>query len=1502
MAGFADLSTNPGPSPFASLQGGSSDTVSTPPEIVQGTADAKALLDIGPDQEALLNGWEKLAQQHKDTATVFGVDSMRMQAAASSRENELRGLANLNAKSGPEFDPTGEIAQGTALLAQQTVNEDLNSRAKYALEQDTMKTIQQLALSDPIQAQIMQDNIQHGGPLDVARDYLAKRMLLSQAVTKAEGDQHKRNLLESAADTILGALPLRSNWIRAGNVNLDDHVKNWYDRLWSGQREPTEANSLWQMPTSQFSEYLPGFVDQVKNNTSFFGYESKAAELNVLKEYADSTPGVWGHSLTAGLDAVGLIPFGKIGSAIGYMAKAGARREAVNLFADAVLKSGAEAAPELTNNALPGIMATSPQVSRVGLGMSSADALARSQELIDKYIPKIQTQRFATQEEYKAAVMNTINELDAATGNYKMVDIQPARRELPGGIQVSEVAGIVGRKNGLGFARESDAIGAMSKLGMEGEAIQDSSGQWFMKVTKGVKESGFYTSNVKDAGVSNIVSRFSLGSRNLLDEFTYGLGVQAEGAQQRIGTEFGNYLKKSIGKLKQDEFKSLASVLQYSQESAVWLDRNTFDSAYSRTFGKTPREAEWNAYQAIRDAYDLDYGLRNTVEYQKRFIKGMENVNILGQGVKVDDANAFVSRDFSKARSNMRAYDVSSGTLYNKSNPLTEEVIADLKEKGYVLVETEGSHAVGPNSRVRAFLGKASDIQTGPLKPIQLGYKEGGHRFYKAKAFVKQAVEDTAEDGTKYLRAPATFTAGTKAEMKAFARDMEKARGLVKDNPNIPVGELQARMEGSTIPFDAEEFLQKVDSGEYSLDHPFEAVDDRSMPSAYLDTSRDLFDREMVGFGDTYQNMYTGSKGEILKDYKGLTAATLDPYQSINRTLSNITRNVSFTDYKLSTIERWANNFKPYLDVAGEHSGMSPEFVFSNSSFKRDTPDALKQAGEGQRDAIRRTLGWKGERELALESMSNRMAEKLAGDTPGLRDHFVDAARNWLSTNNPVQFLRGMSFDMYLGFFNPNQIFTQISTAVAANAMRPQSFPKVVASMLPTAAAMQAKAADWMLDDLAKKGLSKLAGFGSDEEFKLYMKTMYNSGLLDLGHGHTLIGEYGSHVSTTAWGKVQQVREAGRFFFNNAEKVNLMTAYRIAWDELAQGQSISVLKSNDFARRVYARATDYGFGMQRGAQAVWQRGLLGVPTQFFAYNARMLEAMFSKTFTPSQRLNLFLSQAFLYGSAGVPLGSVVADYLKSKTGQAPQVGTPWSVADRGMLDNIIHMVSGVDVLAGKRLASGDFVADTIESIMGHSQYGEVSTADMLGGASFNLWAGVSKDLVDWVKYTIAESGQPGAEAMSREAALNVFKHISVVNNASKAYHIYKYGNIVSKTGGILLDDLPKADAVAIMLGFQPGEQNQLNAVMNYNKHNQEEVDDAAKQLNGYRSRYLNEPDNRDQIRQEINLYSQILKPSVRQAALKKINKDGKSLFKSAGERAQQITQVNEGVNNDGQSN
>lgn len=1513
--------------PFAGPNQPGAETPNVNPDRVRRTAQLASLANLDPESSAgqIFQALDDKAAVYEEQISRYGEDVVRNEAAMRDQDNRLEGLGNLlqDELQGPE------VREGAAAAYNYIAGQDATDARNYALERQAVENLQNLAASgDVTQARVIMQNVENGDALDVVRDYTAKQMILQNMLEQAQITAEDQPWFRDLADFALAAVPLNAA-SRTGNVDVDKSVTHWYDSFFSGQRFRRESEALWDMPIEEFSQFVSGdFIKNLRENSTLLGYTNNTEAMELIRGLVDTTPSAtetnaWNLLDVASIPGVESVAKG-VGKAAFSMSSSMIRNGARNELAQATAKNaldiittGAErtmlSPEEVTGNLAVGAVNPNPNVG-VGVATQAGEAMARGAALLQSRMEMVAQGRL-TQAELEHARDVIVQRFERQYDReIKDVNIDDSN-ELTNGSRTYRIIFTMGKKSGGGFANETMAERYLNSVGMPGRAVQDESGAWFAQVVKDMSETGFYTEllNVQTPSPA----RFVLNARNVGDIDLQNAGQVAGNLRNRILGAIVEPYQKKFQTLSRNERDSLAQVIQAGETNAHWFTPDEFDTMYQRSYSRRPTGKEIEAYQAARDINDIEFALRNDDIYKQKVIKGFQTITFDTQGITVR-GNAIVDRELKEIPKG-RIYDITSDQHYAAGlrHEMTQKTWDRLRGQGYIVVTSEAPVRMADGTRIKTFLMKSKDAVVENLERQQVQYRPGGHRMYRGKYFVKQTVKGVQPDTMReFLDNPNTYIAAeTRGEAKFWSDRMEAARQAYKNGDDLSV--IDEILGGHAGLPDAKAFVKGMEDGTFGKDTKFDTYFDREMPDEYLSDGAqvEFLDEDDFGFNGflrTNGRMYTGRKGEQLVDYAGEKAPLLDPYETINRSLQNIASLSSFGDYKIQSVERWMKTFGKLIDRRDMPEGMTDMRLFMEAPLTKGGNEArerLRSAALAQRQIIKRTLGWKTENDLRAEAYTRRLGDWVAGDrVDGLLPNARKALVSWTQDTNPISALRGFAFDLKLGMFNIGQLPLQLSTAVAATALSPKRGMQGWAMIAPMRFALGGRsltkeALENRLDEMVSRGVHNIGGFKTGREFKDFAKSAINSGFFDLGGTHGLMDHYGPHAALDGFNSgVSKVREAGRFFFFEAERWNRIVSWRIAWDEALEGGA--KVGSPEFNKLLAGRAEDYSFSMSRESQAWWQKGLLSIPTQFWAYNARMMEAMTVGNFTWAQKRRLMLSQTLLYGSAGLPITGAVSQLLKNGSGETPQLDAedPFekllATADRGLIDQAVLSFTGADVSVGGRIGSGDWAVDTVRNIFGLSQYGEVSAADVLGGATFSIMGKVGTDILKpVVEYVTAESGDE-TNPMTRDSLLRLASNISTVGNITKALMVYNYGIYRTNTGTTSITDLPSQTAFAVALGIAPAEMEEITTMMSHFKDKSKQVDEAAKIINNYRTDLLNRPDQQATLQEDINAFVRLLPPDVRMRALQRASETvDPSLYASLTERLEREKAQEDGFAN-----
>lgn len=1500
----------------------------------------------------------KTAQFASDAAEINSDTSMRMQVAQQQQQTQVNAAFDMYRNPNTAFLNNNWMTQQNPDLTPDKYNQVFQSaaqkmaadRVNYALEQEAVNNMQQLAMSGRYsEARLLLDNMENGDANETVRDMNTKEMLLATAVQKAQVASDEEGWFSHLLYALSSQLPLKYTG-DIENVDIDKGVKHWYDYIVTGNRIQEESDNLWNMNVGDFANYMPKLIANVRSNSTFMGIEGKEQELSILsKIYRPPSPA--SSNLSNTIDNLGfvaaVVPFGKIGSIAGAMTRLGARSASEGVFAKAyttLLTDGAETAAkvtgvtptELESAILPSaVNPTKDFTGTVAISNNVSNTLARMRMGFQDLFPGLSNPERLSPQEWEAAKQTAFDRLDQEFGDRSVQDYDVISKDLAGGSKVRSVVATLGKKDGTGFVsqksaqRFADSLAETTSLArpvtpvqdlVSGETtlVPDQSGQWFVKLERPIIETGFYSDTVTPRA-TGWLSRFFRSDAAIGDVDLSGMAQRSVNNKAGMLNRMQKGWAKTINGLAGDERATLKQVLALGESQGKWFTDEFLNELYDRSIGRYATDKEINAYHTAREINDFEYALRNDEVYKTKFTQGMQTVSLdTGQGL-IDRFNGWVN-DLGD-RPNGRVYDTATGTHYATSGAdgftIDPDTWSQLGADGRKLVTLEQGMKLGDGTTVRHFLASPKEIEAEALREDQLGYRAGGHRFYDTDWYIKQANLGTQPDtGAKFLLNPLTVaTTRTQAEGSTLVDSLEKLReAYLKNDPLAMDQVIEDHNLGHIVSADSARDL--FESGKWGKDTPFELLYDRDVPQAQLvnkgledfTTNEGPLENLLGGQG----RMYYSQKGPHLPDFYGDKAPILDPFQSINRALVNVANMSSLSDYKLTAIGRWVDTFGRYLDgaIPDEASDM---MKFQKGQFVPPKNPAVRtaiQAAQAQRDIISRTLGWRTEQDVASDAWQQGVYKWVLGDDPySLRHQLLKGPLNWWQNSNPKAALMGMGFDMKLGMFNPAQWPLQISKMAASVAIN----PKYGAMGMWTAPflrfAMTDAGTDNAMDYITKiPGWMKASGFDSAQEAKMFLRSAQKNGFFDVGSQHLMINSGGPNAALGSVGAAwDDFRQAGRFFFKDSEVWDRTVSWRTGWG-LAKDADPSafeaMLKGDDFAKSKFLNdvafyAEKNNLRMSVASSSAWQRGWMSVPTQFFSYQARMMETMLGSDFTLGQKARLLTSQAVLYGTAGVPLASWATDWWNAQKGQAPEIGTPGSFVQRGLLDNAIYGLLGQDINASERLGTGKFLSDYFRDIAGLSQYGQKSFLQIAAGASGGVGSSLYSASTDLLKYAQAETGGDTNRPLVMDTLTRLASNISTINNFLKARIVWRYGaEIHPTTGTVVTGGLPSQEAFATMLGFSSGREQTLGAAAAFNKNFQNDVQDAVKTIRNYRMQALQEPDKMQEKSDEINAFVRLLDPDVRAAALKQVHKQvPPSMYDSFTQRVERTQALEQQIQN-----
>ena len=1393
-----------------------------------------------------------------------------------------------------------EIGVGAQIALQQSVSDPHNTRS--ALEQEYVNTVADSSTLDPNLPEVFSEILTEAGdrsPFEVARDREVNRSIWLNQVDQVFETREDRAWGWGAFELFgLQNIPFRNSLMQSGLFADEGEVQGFIDNIFAGGAVREESalfhEVLDRLTPEQFSIFAEGFAGAIQERATQLGYTDLTMTQQLMEDLFDAPPAALTNTFNA-LDNVPIVGSMAVkgvragSNLVSTLNRTGGRRLAADAAANALEVARREGidegldtigsaergdlignlSPDATN--LYGSNTTVPLGETVDARLEAARASFRELLGPEGITP---TTRL-NPEELERAASRATQRLEQITENRPLHDVSVNEIELADGSTVREVSGLVGRPDGIGFASSRGARRYASEMGFTADdVIQDESGQWFVKAVVPVRETGFYHSEVA-MNSSNSLSRTLLSGWMNTDQRLRQAAVAGGGTRQRITRNVIREYERRIASTPRRDRNATAHIWQQGNNEARWYTRNEFDAQYEAFTGRGNSDRAWNLYQETQRFNDIDYMIRRDALFKELHTQGYETVSARSAGVNMERLNGRIS---SRVEPSEAVYDIESGRLMGRGT------VTEAPSDNHVFVRLQEPVETAQGDRTRIIMGRRSDFTFEPLRRDQLAYRPGGHRMPQGNYFVKQAQRALQSNGDELLLAARTYIAAdTVAEARAWTKVMEEARQLIRsanedyDDLDL-IRNLNELLEGRRGFPTGAELLEDAKAGRMNLDDPFEVLEDRALPSAYRakgDVRQEhMYDANEAADGAwarTHGSMYYGRRGEeTLKDWQGNQAPTLDMYGVMNRSLNNIASLTSYGDYKLQAVSRWNQTYRKFMDVREGASDM--EALMKGTPIDGIDP-VIRNSMEELRTRIQRTLGHPTRSQRETRQLQRQFAAFVNGDDPNSwRNSVSSKMLEWWNDQNPVSALKGMAFDLKLGMFNIAQFPLQISTMIAATSLSPKHGAQGMLNF--PFARLYLAGNERVLKHAENLGIHKSIGMEVDE-YREYMRSLRRSGYLDVGGNHSMMEDYGPGLAydsfQTGLGKV---RENARFFFNEAETWNRLTSSHIAWKETTENFPGLAHDSAEFQQAWLRRASDYSFAMDRESSAAWQQGIAAIPTQFWSYSARMMEAMVGKQFTAQQKLRLVLGQSLFYGSAGIPLvglGQFAAEQmgLLEPDGTSPELYTVEGFYERGLFDHLVHMGTGMNLQVGERVGVSGMMEQVIREFMGQGEYGETSTLEFLGGASTSIWFDLGGDVLDVFKYLGAEMGQ-GEMPQTRDAFIRLGNNISTFSNTYKAYMIARYGLYLSSSQTVLASEIPDEYAFATMLGVPPGEILEISEGMNYLEHRKELIDETAALMSRYRSLMVAEPHRALEHYADMRAATGLVEADIRQAAQRQV--------------------------------
>lgn len=551
--------------------------------------------------------------------------------------------------------------------------------------------------------------------------------------------------------------------------------------------------------------------------------------------------------------------------------------------------------------------------------------------------------------------------------------------------------------------------------------------------------------------------------------------------------------------------------------------------------------------------------------------------------------------------------------------------------------------------------------------------------------------------------------------------------------------------------------------------------------------------------GHTYTMLNEGSVTNPVFKYR--RAEYVDADIVMERAFNSALRDRYAGDVKHELSERFLAEFGKYLDGDADVHASNPLKAMLdakvNSKVDTWTAQSIKNYRRAAMEFIGARTDWDKKVSFIQTKLQQQMYERLGQEKTKDLLSKLDTADEWTYglIKDPVRFFKNTATSVRLGMFNPSQILVQGMTSIHTVAILG---PRIGFSAMRAATVHQMLVHN--MDHLPHA--AKLAGWSVDQ-YKESIEMANRIGAFRVGREYADIDDV--FDPTLRQTKMGMANDVGLSFFKGGESYTRRTAWFGAYSEW-RAANPNVAFTDAIGRRVLLRADDLWVNMTANSNAAFQKGWVGLPTQFFSFHARLTEQMLGNKLTGKEKFRVLATYSALYGipvAAAVPIGawevgSTWREYA-AKWGIADDIED--NVVAKFLQDGLVNIATefineGQQIDVAGRIGPGGlpFIEDILD--------GDTSITEALMGV------GLSTAVDVWEPFGNILSGILSGERemfdITREDVADILRTTGTGNSTWQGLNALALGSYVSKKGLPTDDNVSTVEALfKIATGADP---------------------------------------------------------------------------------------------------
>ena len=583
------------------------------------------------------------------------------------------------------------------------------------------------------------------------------------------------------------------------------------------------------------------------------------------------------------------------------------------------------------------------------------------------------------------------------------------------------------------------------------------------------------------------------------------------------------------------------------------------------------------------------------------------------------------------------------------------------------------------------------------------------------------------------------------------------------------------------------------------------------------------------GLGGHHGLIYGPRRSEELPfghRFDDLEVPRLGAFESIGLYLQNTTNFISRNEWRMGMQRKWEETAR-FQTQNREITFNEPGTALENTQLARAHQQILEWSG------------FMSKNEQMYDDMVQRVYEFVL-DTSG-RNRVTEALHT-VRHRDLTAAIKSASFHSLLGAWNPAQSIVQASGSAVAMSQGITNVPQKLFRINALAATDNF--------DLPPEAFNAFArSFGwKPETLRKYNELWGRSGLRQSTYTSADIEAAKAGYGTTSKG-VRSAINSSTMFFRAGELFNRRIAFMQAIDEA--GGIDKVLGNNALERQVLTRVNDLVLNLTRGNRAFWQKGALGIPTQFMQIIAKTgetflnLNGFSNRAGVEFARARMAMAQWMLFGAAGVPFGLTLNRMVLSNAEvnqtdiNKEENQAAVRFANGGLSDMMMYTALGADVVISDRVGLLNGFDQTMISFIAK----ETVPFDLITGPSggvakrmYDKWKVLSPFFARYSLPKLAEDYKQGelltaAKFFAEDAGELLTSPLSSARQVDRYIQMQNLNRILDKRGGVVVaKDFDTRTEIAALIGLKPADLDAKYNIQELNENTEKYKESMTNQL------------------------------------------------------------------------